>query len=53
MKNRDNDYVIVQFISEKEIKTYKHYRHPATGTLANSGKIELIKVEKIKRRKGK
>lgn len=53
MKNRDNDYVIVQFIGEKEIRTYKHYRHPVTGSLVHSGKKELIKVEKLKRRKSK
>lgn len=41
---KDKNYVIVQFIGKDFIRIYRHYRHPITGTLANSGKKELIAV---------
>ena len=43
---KGKDYIIVKFISNDGTKIYKHYKHPVTGTLANSGKKELISFHK-------
>lgn len=52
MKNMRNlgdqpEYIIEKFISKDEIRTYKHYRNPVSGRLVNSGKRELISVERL------
>ena len=41
---KDKNYVIIHVIKRDFTEIYRHYKHPITSTLTNSGKKELIAV---------
>ena len=41
---KKKDYVMIHIVKKDCTEIYRHYRHPITGTLANSGKIEKVAV---------
>lgn len=40
-------FVYIHLVGKDVVKIYKHYRHPITGSLANSGKIKLVNIVPI------
>lgn len=45
--DNENDFIYVHMVGKDVVKIYKHYRHPITGSLANSGKRELVNIVPI------